>query len=138
MSITWLWRYTVGLSGRRKDDAESTIAQPAAIHRWHWPQHVAALAVITGAALVSGYLLAANTEAALPYLDSFTTWGAVVTTFMVARKVLENWIYWFVIDGVSIFLYIDRGLYLTAALFVAYTVIVVFGFIAWRKVYLRG
>ena len=122
---------------RRKDDAEK-ITQPAAIHRWRWPQHVAALAVITGAALVSGYLIAANTEAALPYLDSFTTWGSVVTTFMVVRKVLENWIYWFVIDVVSIFLYLDRGLYLTAALFAAYTVMVVFGFFAWRKAYLNG
>ncbi len=66
-------------------------------------------------------------------MDAFTTWGAVLTTFMVARKVIENWLYWIVIDGVSVFLYIDRGLYLTAALFVAYVVIVVFGYFNWRR-----
>ncbi len=83
----------------------------------------------------SGYLLGHNSTAAWPYVDSFTTWGAVVATVMVAHKVLENWIYWFVIDLVSIPLYVDRGLMLTAWLFVAYLVIVVFGFRAWLREY---
>ena len=56
---------------------------------------------------------------------------------MVAHKILENWIYWFVIDAISIPLYIDRGLYLTAILFVMYLVIVVFGYFAWIREY-RG
>jgi nicotinamide mononucleotide transporter len=54
---------------------------------------------------------------------------------MVARKVLENWLYWIVIDGVSIFLYIDRELYQTAGLFVLYLVLAVIGYLAWRKAY---
>ena len=61
---------------------------------------------------VSGNLLTTNTDAAWPFLDSFTTWASVVTTFMVARKILENWIYWIVIDALSILLYAARGLYL--------------------------
>ena len=64
--------------------------------------------------MVFGWGLSA-TDAAFPYLDSFTTVAAVVTTFMVARKVLENWAYWFVIDGLSVYLYISRELYLTSA-----------------------
>jgi nicotinamide mononucleotide transporter len=52
---------------------------------------------------------------------------------MVARKVLENWFYWFVIDGVSVLLYISRELYLTAALFVLYLVLIVVGYWTWRK-----
>ena len=56
---------------------------------------------------------------------------AVITTFMVARKVLENWIYWLVIDGVSIYVYLDRELYFTAILFIVYIVIIFFGFRAW-------
>ncbi|MAV98242.1 MAG: hypothetical protein CML81_00345 [Rhodobiaceae bacterium] len=50
---------------------------------------------------------------------------------MVAKKVLENWIYWFVIDFVSVFLFLNRELYPTAALFVIYLVIIVFGYRAW-------
>ncbi|MFY0699974.1 MAG: nicotinamide mononucleotide transporter, partial [Bermanella sp.] len=66
---------------------------------------------------------------------SFTTWGAVLTTYMVAKKVLENWIYWFVIDAIAIYLYIDRELYLTALLMAVYVVMVVFGYAAWLKIY---
>ena len=72
----------------------------------------------------------------MPYIDSFTTWGSVITTFMVARKVLENWLYWIVIDAVSIFLYIDRELYQTVGLYV-YLVLAVIGYVAWRKAYFQ-
>jgi nicotinamide mononucleotide transporter len=64
-------------------------------------------------------------------------WGSVITTYMVARKVIENWLYWIVIDSVSIFLYIDRELYQTAGLFALYLVLAVIGYLAWRKAYLE-
>ena len=83
--------------------------------------------------LLSGWLLAQHTNAAWPYIDSFTTWGSVVTTVMVAKKVLENWLYWLVIDGISIPLYMDRGLYMTAILFMVYIVIVIFGYLNWQR-----
>ena len=105
----------------------------APVRRWSAAAHVLAIAAILTAALASGRFLAANTEAAWPYLDSFTTWASVLTTFMVARKILENWIYWLVIDGVSIFLYLDKGLHLYAALFTFYLVICVTGFASWRR-----
>lgn len=102
------------------------------IQTWSLSRHALAIVAIGFATLVSGYLLSANTEAAWPYLDSFTTWASVFTTWLVAKKVLENWLYWIVIDAVSIFLYVDRGLYLTAILFAAYVVICVFGYLQWR------
>jgi nicotinamide mononucleotide transporter len=98
-------------------------------------QHLIALLLIALLTFISGYLLNSGTDAQLPYLDSFTTWGSVVTTFMVARKVLENWIYWLVIDSVSIYLYIDRELYFTSMLFAVYIVIIFFGWFSWSKSY---
>jgi nicotinamide mononucleotide transporter len=100
-----------------------------------WPPRAHAVAILGTAVLTiaSGWLLSRYTPARLPYLDSFTTWASVVTTWMVARKILENWIYWFVIDGVSIVLYVSRSLHLTAALFAAYLVIIVFGYRDWRR-----
>lgn len=103
------------------------------IHSWNWQQHLSALALVIGLSLVSGFLLTNHTQAAWPFLDSFTTWGSVVTTYMVTRKVLENWLYWLVIDGISIVLYWDRELYLTAILFIAYLFICIFGFFEWRQ-----
>ena len=105
------------------------------VSRWSAAQHVKALALIAVLTIASGSLLNSGTDANMPYLDSFTTWASVVTTLMVARKILENWIYWLVIDSVSIFLYIDRGLYFTALLFAIYIVIIFFGWMAWNRSY---
>lgn len=95
-------------------------------------KNIIAILMIAVLTLVSGWLLAGNTGAAWPYVDSFTTWGSVLTTIMVAKKILDNWLYWLVIDSVSIFLYIDRELYLTALLFMVYIIIVIFGFWRWH------
>jgi nicotinamide mononucleotide transporter len=103
------------------------------ISSWPLKRHFVPLSLILVATIATGYLLGRFTDAALPYLDSFTTWGAIVTTWMVARKILQNWHYWFVIDSVSIYLYVSRGLYLTAALFVLYLVLIVIGYREWSK-----
>ncbi|HKK22339.1 MAG TPA: nicotinamide riboside transporter PnuC, partial [Pseudohaliea sp.] len=86
------------------------------ISRFRTRDHALAIGGVLALTVLSGTLLARYTDAALPYLDAFTTWGAIVTTWMVARKILENWLYWIVVDGASIVLYLDRGLQLTAAL----------------------
>jgi nicotinamide mononucleotide transporter len=104
-----------------------------AIHRWPLRIHLALLAGIAVLTLASGYFLSTRTQAAWPYLDSFTTWASVITTFMVAKKILENWFYWFVIDSTSVFLYLDRDMPLTAVLFIVYVVLVVCGYVTWRR-----
>ncbi len=95
-------------------------------------QHMWVIAAIVVLSVISGYLLGEHSSAAWPYVDSFTTWASVTTTYLVARKYLQNWLYWIVIDAVSVPLYIDRGLNLTALLFVAYVVIAVVGYFKWR------
>lgn len=97
--------------------------------------HGITLAVIVLTSLVSGFLLSRYTNAAFPYLDSFTTWASVIATWMVARKVLENWIYWIAIDSVSVYLYVHRGLYLTVILFILYVMIAVAGWQIWKSEY---
>ncbi|WP_226702195.1 nicotinamide riboside transporter PnuC [Microbulbifer elongatus] len=119
----WQWRH-------RNQDGETLH-----IHRWPAAMHIFAITGVGVLTLVFGYMLNNYTSAALPYLDSFTTWGAVVTTYMVTRKVLENWLYWIVIDGAAIYLYIDRGMYLTALLFVLYVILVIIGFFQWYTLY---
>jgi nicotinamide mononucleotide transporter len=95
-------------------------------------QNIMIIGIILIITLISGWLLAQNTDAAWPYVDSLTTWASVITTVMVAKKILDNWLYWLVIDSISVPLYIDRGLYLTAILFLGYLVIVIFGYFKWR------
>ena len=104
------------------------------IKEWSLNKHFYSIIFIIFLSLLSGFLLN-NTEAARPYLDSFTTWGSVFTTYMVTQKILSNWLYWLVINCVGIFLNIDKELYLTALLLLSYQVISILGFINWRKSY---
>lgn len=108
------------------------------IHRLPLRVHAVIIGFVVVLSLMSGYWLTNNTSAVWPYVDAFTTWGSVVTTWMVARKILENWLYWIVIDSVSMFLYVDRGLYLTALLFFAYVIIVIFGYFNWKAEWARS
>ena len=106
--------------------------------RWPVRVHLVAIATIAFSVLVCGYLLATYTDATFPYVDSATTFAAIWATFLVARKVLENWWYWLAIDAVSVVIYWSRGLELTSILFVAYVVMIPFGLISWKKSWRRN
>ena len=103
------------------------------IKSWKKSNHFFAITIVLILSFISGATLEKYTQAALPFLDAFTTWGAIITTYMVAKKILENWIYWFVIDSISIYLYISRELYLTALLFFIYLIIIIFGYRSWKN-----
>jgi nicotinamide mononucleotide transporter len=85
--------------------------------------------------LILGYIMANYTRADFAYLDTFTTVFAVFTTYTLTKKVLENWLYWIVIDSVSIYIYINKGFYLTAVLFAFYTVLAFIAYNNWKKEY---
>jgi len=108
---------------------------PPAIQRWPPRAHALAILAIALLSIGSGALLARHTEAAAPYLDSAVAWSAMLTTWMVARKLLENWLYWFVIDAASLGLALQGGLYTTAGLFALYLVLVVTGWRRWLAVW---
>src|SRR5690606_13422605 len=105
------------------------------VTRWPLATHLRAVAAIAAGAMFIGLLLDRFSDAAFPYVDSATTIAAIWTTFLVARKVLENWWYWLAIDTVSIYLYWSRELQLTALLFVLYVALIPIGLVAWRRAY---
>ena len=100
---------------------------------WSVQTHVVAIVIVAFTSAASGYLLDTRTDAAFPYIDSMTTWGAIWATFLVARKVLENWWYWLVIDIASVFIYWTRDLELTSMLFVLYVIMIPFGIVSWSR-----
>lgn len=104
-----------------------------AIRSWTVREHLLAAAMIGAATAVNGWLLVRYTDAVAPYLDSFVTWGSVVTTWMVARRVIENWLYWLIVDGAAVWLYYSQDLLFFALLFVIYLGVVVHGYIVWRR-----
>ncbi len=119
----WQWR-----SGRLN-------GEKLRIHRWPVAWHLVAILVLGIVVAVAGYLFDTYTESPNPYLDAFTTWPAVFTTLLVARKVLENWLYWIVIDAVAVYLNAIRGLEATSLLFALYTILAIIGYVSWYKTY---
>jgi len=100
-----------------------------------WPlmTHVYAILLIAAVGLFNGYVLDTQTDSEHAYVDAIIAWGAIWATFLVARKVLENWWYWLVIDIASIFIYWSRDLQLTSVLFVVYVLMIPFGLVSWAR-----
>jgi nicotinamide mononucleotide transporter len=103
------------------------------VSHWRWRRNLAAAAGIVALSTVSWYVLKRSTPAAWPFVDSMITWSSVFATFLVARKVYENWHWWLVIDSVSLCLYWLRGLHLTTLLFALYLLMIVIGMREWRR-----
>jgi nicotinamide mononucleotide transporter len=117
------WRY-----GGRKRGAP---ALPIGV--WPLRSHAIAAGGSLGASVIVGWIMSRQTDAAFPYLDAFVTVSSLVTTYMVARKILENWIYWLVIDSLSLYVYWQRELNLYVGLFALYLVLVVIGLVRWHR-----
>lgn len=73
------------------------------------------------------------TDSTVPLGDSFTTALAIVATWMLTRKIIEQWFLWIIANVVSIALYIYKGLYPTVILYVIYAGMSVYGYLEWKK-----
>jgi len=95
------------------------------------------LKIILGLAIgviLSGFLLLRYSDSKLPYLDSFTTLFSIAATLLMINFYPENWIYWIIIDAVSVYLYFRRGLKLSSLLFALYTLMAINGYLEWTGI----
>jgi nicotinamide mononucleotide transporter len=122
MAVYGFWQWQQGRAGAA-----------LAVCRWPIARHAAGALGVIALSMVSSYYLRRFTPAAWPFVDSMVTWSSVFATFLVARKVYENWHWWLVIDSVSLCLYLSRRLYLTMLLFGLYLVLIVIGMRQWRR-----
>lgn len=83
--------------------------------------------------LLLGILSSKYSSQAMPYLDGFITAFSIVATWMTAKKIIENWLYWIVIDALAIVLYASRDFYLMALLYIIYTLIALAGYLKWKN-----
>jgi nicotinamide mononucleotide transporter len=119
----WLWR---------QHGAQTNTLH---ISCWCWKQHLAFVGIgIVISALVSLYLQKTG-QSQSPVFDAYTTVFAVMNTWLMAKKVLENWLYWVVIDAAATVLYFQTGYYATMILFVLNTILAVAGYLAWVKLH---
>lgn len=80
-----------------------------------------------------GYISHHYSTQVLPYLDAFITAFSIVATWMTARKIIQNWVFWSVIDASAIVLYASREFYLIAILYAIYTLLAIIGYFQWKK-----
>ena len=79
------------------------------------------------------YVLHNFTDSPIPMGDAFTTSVGIVATWMLARRIIEHWVFWVVVNFVSVYLYYLRGLYPTMFLYICYAVLAIAGYITWIK-----
>ncbi len=125
----YCWRRITPLGGQSGSESHQQIQS------WSLIVHVKAIVILTALALFLGWLMASYTPTSFPYLDALTTVFAVFATYLVAKKVLQNWLYWIAIDALSIYLYIEKNLQPTAVLFILYVIIASYGYIQWLNAY---
>ena len=104
-----------------------------AVTTWPIRAHVIGLIVVLALSMLTARVLASETQAAWPFLDSFTTWGSLLATWLTAQVKLENWLYWIFFDAISAFLFATQGLMFFALLMAVYLVIASFGFVSWSR-----
>lgn len=94
------------------------------------------LSIIASGLLLSlliGYLSDTYAQANFAYLDAFVMVFSVIATWMLANKILENWLYWIVVDSAGTYLYFKSEYYATVVLFSLYVVLAFWGYYSWRK-----
>jgi nicotinamide mononucleotide transporter len=95
------------------------------------------LAMLIGLSVVGiaamGTLFLRYTDAAVPYWDSTTTVLSLVGMWLTAKKKIENWHFWFVVDVLATGIYLYKGIYFYALLYLVYIGMAVAGYLAWRK-----
>lgn len=79
------------------------------------------------------FFLQEFTNASLPWLDSALTILSLVAQWMIARKLIANWIIWIIVDAVYVPLYFYKGLPLTSILYFIFLLLAVKGYMDWRK-----
>ena len=120
----WNWQQLRNQSGLAQQVVE-----------WRGSQHLRLISLTALAGLLLGYLMQQYTSTDFAWLGAQISCFAVVTTYLVAKKVVSNWLYWIVIDAASIYMYLQKDLYFFSALFVIYTLTAASGYIAWRSNY---
>jgi nicotinamide mononucleotide transporter len=105
----------------------------APARRWPIRHHLVALGAVGLATAASAPIVARYALATAPVADSIGTWASLFATWLLARRVIDNWLWWIVIDAGLAALFATQGLAMTAALYLAYSLLAVAGWRSWRR-----
>jgi nicotinamide mononucleotide transporter len=102
------------------------------VKTWGWQKHIAYIVIASVLSIGIGYYLDLSSGTRLPFLDSAVMVFSVINTWLMAQKILENWLYWIIIDAAAIYLYWQTGFYVTIIMFGVYLILAIYGYKEWR------
>jgi nicotinamide mononucleotide transporter len=114
-------------------DANKAYTKELQVSKLNMKQALVLLGITLVLWVVMAQVLTFYTDSPIPWIDAFTTAFSITATWMLARKILEHWIIWIVVDFISVGLYFYRGLYSSIFLFIIYTLLAYLGYIEWHK-----
>lgn len=121
--------------GSKSDTAEGDVKATAPEQRpiSHTPWRVVGGLVATWLCIWAGiaWLLGTYTDSTVVALDSLTTSMSIVGMWMLARKYIEQWLVWLVVDAIYVYLYYYKGIYFSGSLYLFYTVMAAVGYRKW-------
>lgn len=125
--LAGVYGFAFWLFGKKKEGRQVAISRtPKTTKNMLW----LALIVIW---MVMGTFLDKCTDSTVPYIDGFTTAASIIGLWMLSRKYIEQWWVWFVVDAISVGLYIYKGVYGRALLYSIYTLMAIYGYYLWKK-----
>jgi nicotinamide mononucleotide transporter len=116
----WNWS-----RARRAGEIPVAVLTPSA--RLYW------IAGTAAASLALGLGMARYTDAAAPLVDAFVAGTSIAAQILMARRRIENWVLWILVDLVAIGLYASRGLHATGALYAVFLLLSIVGLVSWRR-----
>jgi nicotinamide mononucleotide transporter len=119
----WLWH------------RHGTAHEPLMISSWHWSKNLLFIVIGFIISAIVTYYLELTGQSQSPTLDAYITVFSVLNTWLMAKKIIQNWLYWIIIDAAAVVLYVETAYYATAVLFVINTILAIAGFISWIKLY---
>jgi nicotinamide mononucleotide transporter len=109
------------------------VDKPIAVERLGWP---ARIAWVVGIALVSaiwGGVMHLYTNAAMPWLDASLTAASMAAQVLLARRLIENWLLWIIVDVGTVYMYVSKDLYWFGGLYILFLLVSVVGLVEWAR-----
>ncbi len=129
----WMWGHRKKKSQLTTDGQTTEKPKDLPIVHTPWKYYLPLLLVFIVAFVGIAWILIEYTDSNVPWLDSFTTALSIVGMWMLARKYIEQWFAWILVDIVCCGLYIYKDLYFTSVLYGLYSIIAIFGYFKWKK-----
>ena len=128
----WMaWKYGFKLFSSKREKVGEEMLQISHLPKKLWVRLIAVYVLLQ---LLITWVLITYTNSDVPWLDSFTTSVSILAMWLLARKYLEQWLVWIVVDVVSAGLYLYKDLYYTSVLYAVYAIIAIFGYYKWKSI----